>query len=100
MAELCAHFRIPVAVCINKADLNPEEAAAIRAHAAKNGHTVAGELPFSPLVPQAMLRRHALTEETSPQNAVLNASLADMWRQIRRLALAAPRRPAGALTHL
>ncbi|MFC4679199.1 ATP-binding protein [Desulfovibrio legallii] len=95
VAELCAHFRIPVAVCINKADLNPEEATAIRTLAAQNGHTVVGELPFSPLVPQAMLRRRALTEDPSP----LTAPLAAMWRGIRQLA-ATPRKPAAALTHL
>ena len=38
VAELCAHFRIPVAVLTNKADLNADEVARIHAVADEGGH--------------------------------------------------------------
>ena len=78
VAALCEHFRVPVAVLINKDDLNPDEANAIRTLAAKRGYTVVGALPFSPDVTSAMIERKALTETTSP----LADTLAAAWTRI------------------
>ena len=50
VAALCDHFRIPVAVLINKADLNHEEVQAITRLADDKGYTVVGALPFDPAV--------------------------------------------------
>lgn len=50
VADLCAHFRIPLAVLINKADLNAAEAAALAESARTRGGVVVGELPFDPAV--------------------------------------------------
>jgi len=82
VAELCDHFRIPVAVLINKADLNEDEAERIRALAREKGYALVGELPFSPLVTQAMVRGRALTEEKS----ALAESLALAWERVCALA--------------
>lgn len=87
VAALCDHFRIPVAVLINKADLNPHEEAAIREMAAARGYTVVGNLPFDPAVTGSMIRRKALTETDTP----LAATLADIWERVRTLA-EAPRK--------
>lgn len=87
VAALCDHFRIPVAVLINKADLNPHEEAAIREVAAARGYTVVGSLPFDPAVTGSMIRRKALTETDTP----LAATLADIWERVRTLA-EAPRK--------
>lgn len=87
VAALCDHFRIPVAVLINKADLNPHEEAAIREVAATRGYTVVGSLPFDPAVTGSMIRRKALTETDTP----LAATLADIWERVRTLA-EAPRK--------
>ena len=67
VAELCDHFRIPVAVLINKADLNEDEAERIRALAREKGYALVGELPFSPLVTQAM----GLSVTSSPKKVAL-----------------------------
>ena len=90
VAELCAHFRIPVAVLINKADLNADETARIRAMAAEGGRHLLGELPFSPLATQAMVRRHALTEEKSALAGILAAA----WERVCALAAQPGRRGA------
>ena len=87
VAALCDHFRIPVAVLINKADLNPREEAAIRNVAAARGYTVVGSLPFDPAVTGSMIRRKTLTETDTP----LAATLADIWDRVRTLA-EAPRK--------
>ena len=79
VAELCRHFRVPLAVIINKADLNAAEADAIAAMCAENGHTLLGRLPFSPVVTQAMVRRQALTEFSNP----VGDRLKDMWSALQ-----------------
>jgi len=81
VADLCRHFRVPMAVIINKADLNAAEADAIAALCAENGHTLLGRLPFDPVVTQAMVRRQALTEFDNP----LGNSLKDMWSTLQSL---------------
>ncbi|EFL84439.1 hypothetical protein HMPREF0326_03132 [Desulfovibrio sp. 3_1_syn3] len=86
VTTLCRHFRIPVAVVINKADLNPAEAEAIRRFAVEQGHSLAGEIPFDPQATRAMIRRRALTEEDTPLAAVL----ASIWKRVRALADAMP----------
>ena len=94
VAELCAHFRIPVAVLINKADLNVEETARIHSMIEEGGHNLLGELPFSPLVTQAMVRRQTLTEEKS----ALAELLAAAWERVCALAAQPVRR--GAINNL
>ena len=85
VAELCDHFRIPLAVIINKADLNAEQSAAIQIHAEEKGYSVVGSLPFDPAVTQAMIQRKALTEIPSP----MADTLAAIWQNIDRLATTA-----------
>ena len=88
VAALCDHFRIPVAVLINKADLNHEEVQAITRLADDKGYTVVGALPFDPAVTGAMIRRKALTEPDSPLASTLSA----IWGRIRELAYAPRKR--------
>ena len=82
VAALCDHFRIPVTLIINKADLNHAETARIRALAGEKGRAVAAELPFSPDVTRAMIAGKALTETESP----LAGLLAGAWKTIDGLA--------------
>ena len=49
------HFRIPVVICINKADLYPNGTRQIRQYAARQGVAILGEIPFDEHIPQAML---------------------------------------------
>lgn len=93
VAALCDHFRIPVAVIINKADLNLAETARIRALAGENGRSVVAELPFSPDVTRAMIEGKALTETDSP----LAGLLADAWGKIDELAAQAAARKHATL---
>jgi len=82
VAGLCDHFRLPAAVIINKADLNPEETARIEAYCAAQGHTLLGRLPHSPDVTRAMMAQKTLPEYGGP----LADIVADLWATIDRLA--------------
>lgn len=84
VAALCEHFAIPMAVIINKADLNPREASVIAEFAYEKDASVVGRLPFDPAVTKAMVQRKALTEYPNP----LGGSLRVIWDRIRALAFA------------
>lgn len=81
VAELCAHFNIPIAVIINKADLNPTECAAIKNYCTEKGYSLAGTLPFSNSVLTAMLDKKAITETDTP----LADALRSAWANINTL---------------
>lgn len=81
IANLCKHFRVPLAVIINKADLNKKEAETITAHCMEQGYMVLGHLPFDPIVTKAMVQRQALTEF---DNTIGN-SLKGMWSALQAM---------------
>lgn len=62
VAALCEHFRIRVAVIVNKHDLNPDHTAAIEALCLARGYALAGRLPHDTVVTEAMVARKAVTE--------------------------------------
>ena len=81
VADLCRHFRVPLAVIINKADLNEKEADAMAEECAQRGDTLLGRLPFDPVVTRAMVARKALTEFDNP----VGNRLKDMWSALQNL---------------
>jgi MinD superfamily P-loop ATPase len=60
--ELCGHFKVPVMVCINKYDLNPENSARIEELAREGGFPVVGRVPFDPVFTRAMVQGQTLFE--------------------------------------
>ncbi|MEZ4578742.1 MAG: hypothetical protein R2875_12270 [Desulfobacterales bacterium] len=62
VADLCAHFRIPAGIIINKCDLNEKEAATIEKFAADKGIVHFGSLPHDPAITRAMINGQAITE--------------------------------------
>ncbi|MBK1642086.1 (4Fe-4S)-binding protein [Chromatium okenii] len=60
VAALCAHFRIPLMVCINKYDLNRANCAQLRAWCAAHEIEVVGEIPFDPAVTRALVARRSI----------------------------------------
>ncbi len=82
VAALCDHFRIPVAVLINKADLNEQETARIEKECLERRYALLGRLPFDQAVTAAMVQRKALTE--------LPGELGGMLRRAWDMILALP----------
>ena len=69
LAELAKHFRLPMAVIINKADLNLSQTEEARLAAEAAGATVLGTLPFTSAFTAAMARGEAIGETPSPLDA-------------------------------
>lgn len=74
--QVARHFRIPVAVCINKCDLNPEMSQLIFDHCAENGVNVVGRIPYNRMVIDAMLEGKTIVE--NPDNE-LSGEIGSMW---------------------
>jgi MinD superfamily P-loop ATPase len=60
--QLCRHFGVSSLVCVNKCDLNAEQAERIRAMASGHGARVVGEVPFDPAVNEALCAGKNLAE--------------------------------------
>ena len=78
IAQLCNHFRIPVALVLNKADLNDNEAKNIMQYTLDNGYYFAGNIPFSVDITKAMVDRKTVTETGS----VIGDSLQEIWNNL------------------
>jgi MinD superfamily P-loop ATPase len=78
VAELADFFRVPVLVCVNKADLNPDATEEIRSFAGEKKYTFLGTIPFEPAFTKAMILGQTLFEyntHTKAGDAVLG-----IWR--------------------
>ncbi len=75
VADLCAHFSIPAAVIVNKADLNADACREIESFCRARGIALAGKIAHDEQFVTAMIREKAVTE--LPGSAV-----ADRIRQI------------------
>jgi MinD superfamily P-loop ATPase len=53
--ELAGHFKVPVAVCVNRWDLHPEGAASLEARARAAGAVIAGRIAYDPAVTAAQM---------------------------------------------
>jgi MinD superfamily P-loop ATPase len=62
IVSLCDHFNVPVAVVINKADLNTEIARMIKITCRRRNYSVVAELPHDNQFIHAMVQGKAITE--------------------------------------
>jgi len=59
--QTTTHFRIPALVVVNKADIYPQGAAEIGSVCAELGVELIGQIPFDPIVTEAMLNGEPVT---------------------------------------
>jgi MinD superfamily P-loop ATPase len=83
VADLCRHFQIPLAVIINKYDLNRDETARIEAFCREGNYPVPARLPHDPLITRAMVQGLVVTE--LPEND-FSRELRQAWARIEELA--------------
>jgi MinD superfamily P-loop ATPase len=83
VADLCRHFQIPMAVMINKYDLNQDETHRIEEFCRSGDYPVVGHLPHDPVVTRAMIQGLVVTE--MPE-APFNHELQRSWSRIEVLA--------------
>jgi MinD superfamily P-loop ATPase len=62
VAELCQHFQVPLAVIINKYDLNLDETYRIEAFCQESDYPLVAHLPHDPVVTRAMIQGFVVTE--------------------------------------
>jgi len=82
--ELCRHFRVPVMVCINKYDLNPENSGQIEALAREGDLPVVGRVPYDPVFIRAMVQGKTLFEYDGEGPAAEH--LRSVWKRIMNTA--------------
>lgn len=75
-----AHFRVPTAVCINKADIHPRGAAEIESYCAGQDVAVIGRIPFDATVVEAMVQGQPVTAYRS--DAPASQALVALWQRV------------------
>lgn len=77
--QLVRHFRIPLAVCINKYTISPQNSEEIESWCRDNSVLFAGKIPYSPIFQQAILAGNNVMEE--PDKSV-HQYIHDLWQQL------------------
>jgi len=80
VSQLADFFRVPVMVCVNKADLNPETTAVIRDKTEQEGHAFLGEIPFNPGFTKAMIQTRSIVEY-DPRGAAADC-VRELWDKV------------------
>lgn len=79
VVDLAAHFRLPVSIIINKADINPDKAAEVADFAASRRITVLGRVPYDPAVTAAQLAGRSVVEHS---DGPVSRALRDIWHNL------------------
>jgi len=82
LAKLVNHFKLPAALCVNKADINPEQAGRIEDRAHEYGWTVLNRIRYDPAVTRAQVNGHAVVEEN---NSLAADDIRGIWKSLRSL---------------
>ncbi len=82
VADLTHHFGIPVAVCMNKWDLNAEMSSLIEAKARDRGMNLAGRVRYDRTVTEAQLEGKAIVEYGRDGSA---ADIRRVWKMLTTL---------------
>jgi MinD superfamily P-loop ATPase len=80
VAALADHFRLPVLVLVNKADLHWEAAREIEQFSADRGYPFLGHLPFDPDFTRAQVEGKTIMEYN---NKRLQTLLTEIWEHLR-----------------
>ena len=62
VAQLADFFKVPVMVCVNKADLNLDAASDIQRFSAGKNYAFLGTIPFDPVFTKAMIAGQTILE--------------------------------------
>ncbi len=81
VAQLAAHFKVPAMVCVNKFDLNPDQAEAIEKLAKENNITIVGRIPFDPVFTESMVQGKTVIEYQTTSK--VGQIVEEIWSKIR-----------------
>ncbi len=82
LIDLSEHFHLPVAVCINKSSLHPENAHQIETWCAGKGIPVIGRLPYSDTFRNAVKSGKTVLETRDNE---VKTGMITMWNELARL---------------
>ena len=82
VSELAAFFRVPAMVCVNKFDLNPDEARGIEDIAQKRQIKVMGQIPFDPVFTMAMVQGMTIFEYD--RHSVGSEAVKKIWEDLEQ----------------
>jgi MinD superfamily P-loop ATPase len=77
VVDLTSHFRIPLMLCINKWDINPEMADRIERETGQRGVRMAGKIRYDPAVTRAQIMKTTVVEYTG---GAIAADMRAVWR--------------------
>ena len=80
------HFGVPSLVVVNKADINPKLAEALEALCRTQGIEVVGQIPYDPVITEAMVHGQPVTSYTDEG---VTEILKLIWKRVRDRLLAA-----------
>lgn len=80
--EVCRHFNVPAAVCINKYDINEEKAGEIEKQCKDSGLIIAGKVPFDTAVNVAVAHGTPLVKYDNGPAAV---EVRRLWKNVESL---------------
>ncbi len=80
VAQLAHGFNVPTMTCVNKFDLNPDQARAIESMAERKNVAVMGRIPFDPIFTKSMIMGRTLFEYDSQSNGAL--SVKSIWEKV------------------
>ncbi len=82
VAELADFFKIPSMVCVNKFDLNPDEAEAVEDIARKRNISVIGRIPFDLTFTKAMVQGKTIVEFDSRSEGC--RAVKEIWNSMKQ----------------
>lgn len=83
VVQLSAHFKVPVMVCINKSDLNPDTSRDIEKLSREQGLTFLGNIPFDPIFTKSMVQGKTVFEYNTDSKT--GQAVKKIWEKIPKL---------------
>jgi MinD superfamily P-loop ATPase len=78
---VCRHFGVPALVCINKYDINEDNAAKIEDYCREQGVELAARIPFDNIVTQALVKGQPVVKYS---DGPVSRQIKGLWQKLRR----------------
>jgi MinD superfamily P-loop ATPase len=78
---VCRHFGVPALVCINKYDINEDNAAKIEDYCREQGIELAARIPFDNIVTQALVKGQPVVKYS---DGPISRQIKGLWQKLRR----------------
>jgi MinD superfamily P-loop ATPase len=92
LAKLVDHFRLPAALCVNKADINPEQASRVEDRARERNWSVLNRIRYDTAVTRAQVDGLAVVEANASKAA---EDIRRLWRELQSLIHQVQKRSTG-----